>query len=222
VISEDFSDGDFLFEVLLGPLDLGVNGSTVKLDFHDVCLLLSQVKLGELGVSDDSDDLTVLFDSGECLVGVFLALLVSPFGGVLGESLLFRLNPVLVESSLDFIGEVLSPDGGESSEAIGGLSVTDATNNFHCWSFDNGGTFDYVFLDELLALTSLVVSNDMSHAGFVTHEGGKVDWLLGIVLGEMSYSALVMDGSSLGHVTGVTLSGVFKLSVRHGCIFTIK
>ena len=45
--------------------------------------------------------------------------------GVLGEGLLLALIPVLVESALDLIGEMLSPDGGEGTESTGSLDVTD-------------------------------------------------------------------------------------------------
>jgi hypothetical protein len=50
---------------------------------------------------------------------------------VLGEGLLLRLIPVLVESSLEFIGEMLCPDSGKGSEAAGSLNVTDKTDNDH-------------------------------------------------------------------------------------------
>lgn len=39
--------------------------------------------------------------------------------GILGESLLLRSVPVLVESSLHFIAEMLGPHGGERSKTAG-------------------------------------------------------------------------------------------------------
>ena len=44
--------------------------------------------------------------------------------GVLGEGLLLALVPVFVESSLDLIAQVLSPDGGEGSKTARSFNVT--------------------------------------------------------------------------------------------------
>ena len=51
--------------------------------------------------------------------------------GILGEGLLLALVPVLVESALDLIGEMLSPDGSERAESTWGFDVTNKTNNDH-------------------------------------------------------------------------------------------
>ena len=50
-------------------------------------------------------------------------------------------------------------------------------------SLDHGDGFDDFFLVHLGA-RAVEISNNGRHAGFVTHCGGKVDWLFGIVLGE--------------------------------------
>ena len=44
--------------------------------------------------------------------------------GVLGEGLLLALVPVLVESALDLIGEMLSPDSGKRTKSTGGFDIT--------------------------------------------------------------------------------------------------
>ena len=44
--------------------------------------------------------------------------------GVLGEGLLLALVPVLVESALDLIAQMLSPDGGKGSETSGSFDIT--------------------------------------------------------------------------------------------------
>lgn len=51
--------------------------------------------------------------------------------GVLGESLLLRLVPVLVESTLDLVAQVLSPNGGKGSQTTRSFNVTHKTNNDH-------------------------------------------------------------------------------------------
>lgn len=81
--------------------------SSVDLDFHDVGLLLSEVELSDLSVSDNSDDGTVLGDSLDISVeGSISVLLV-----VLSEGLLLGVHPVLVESSQNILSEVLGPNG---------------------------------------------------------------------------------------------------------------
>jgi hypothetical protein len=112
VLLEDRGDIDSLFKVALGELDLVGNGTTVDLNFHQVCLLLLQTGLSDLSVGQDSDDGTVLPDSLE-FSGDGLTVVVGVLLGVLGESLLLGLVPRLVESSLDFVGQVFGPDGGQ-------------------------------------------------------------------------------------------------------------
>lgn len=51
--------------------------------------------------------------------------------GVSGEGLLLRLVPVLVESALNLVAQVLSPDGGERSETTWSLNVANKTNSDH-------------------------------------------------------------------------------------------
>ena len=93
---------------------------------------------------------------------------------------------------------MLGPNGGESSETSWGFDVTNKTDNLHWWALDDGDWFNDIFLDDLLTLSLLVMSGNVGHSSLVAHEGGKVDWLLGIILGERSYSASVMSGPSLG------------------------
>jgi hypothetical protein len=141
VLLEDRGDVDSLFKVVLGELDLVGNGTTVDLDLHKVCLLLLEAGLSELGVGQDSDDGAVLPDSLEFSTDG-LTVAVGVLLGVLGESLLLRLVPVLVESSLELVGQVLGPDGGQRSETSGGLDVTDNTNDDHRRGLDDGDGLD--------------------------------------------------------------------------------
>ncbi len=81
-------------------------------------------------MSKDTDDSAVFLDALEfasnrstLVVGVLL--------GVLGESLLLRSVPVLVESSSQLVAEMFRPDRGERSEAARSFDVTDKTDNDH-------------------------------------------------------------------------------------------
>ena len=59
VFGKDLLDGDLLFEVLTGKVDLIGDGSTVQLDFHDVGLLLTAFQKSLLGVTDHTDNLKI-------------------------------------------------------------------------------------------------------------------------------------------------------------------
>ena len=59
VFSEDLLDGDLLFEVLTGKVDLIGDGSTVQLDFHNMSLLLTAFQKSLLGVTDHTDNLKI-------------------------------------------------------------------------------------------------------------------------------------------------------------------
>ena len=198
---EDLSDGDFTLELLEAPIDLLGDGATVDLDLEEVSLALAEVKLGELGAGEDADDCAVLLYSLEVALDGVLALgilLVSL--RVVSEGLLLRVLPVLVEAALELIREMLSVDGRESAEAAGGLNVTDEADDLKRGALDDGDGLNDVLLEHLLTLTAFVVAGDVGHASLVTEEGGKVDGLLGVILGESSHTAAVVSCSASGQV----------------------
>lgn len=163
-----------------GEVNLVGDGSTVDLDLHQVGLLLLQRSLADLSVCDDTDNRAVLLDSLE-LLGDGLAVGLGVLGSVLGVSLLLGLVPVLVEASLDLVGEVLGPDGGQGSETARSLDVSDNTDNNHRRSLDDGNGLDD-FLLVHLGSNTLEFTNDVGHTSLVAEEGCEVDWLLGIIL----------------------------------------
>lgn len=110
VLAEHLVDSDFLFEVLVGESDFLSNiFSTVDLDFEDIVLLLTEVSHQlHLGVSNDSDRSTVLFDSVE--LGLHSLRVLGVLRLIVGESFSLGVHPVLVESSKSSLVEMLSPD----------------------------------------------------------------------------------------------------------------
>lgn len=130
VLLEDGVDADGLLEEAVAEVDLVGDGATVDLDLHKVGLLLLEGSLADLGVGEDTDDGAVLLDTLE-LAGDGRAAALGVLLGVLGESLLLALVPVLVEATLDFVAQVLGPDGSERSETTGRLNVAHETNNDH-------------------------------------------------------------------------------------------
>jgi len=182
---EDFADANLLFELGVGPVDLLGNGTTVNLDLHDVSLVLAEGELADLSGAKDANNSSVLLDSVEITGEVSLGRLVLVLAvNILGEGLLLGVHPVLVESALDVVVEVLGPDGGEGTESAGGLNVTNKSNDLHGGALNDGDGVDNILLDGLLTLTLLLVLDDVGHASLVADEGGKVNGLRGVISGE--------------------------------------
>jgi hypothetical protein len=196
VLSKDGFHINSLLEEGLGEINLGGDVTTVHLDLHDVGLLLAKLNLLDLGVSDDADAGAVVLDTlklggdvGVAFLGVLL--------GVLGESLALGLEPVLVEATLDFVTQVLSPNGGEGAEASGGFNIANNSNCHHRRGLDDSYGFDCLLLVKVGA-RALYVTKDVSHAGLVAHEGGKVALLSLVIPGERTNATTVVLGALLG------------------------
>jgi hypothetical protein len=216
VVLEDLSDADFLLELVVRPLDLVSDGATVNLDLHNVRLDLAEVELVDLGGAENADGAAVLLDALKVALDGALGLVVLLEAvSVLGEGLLLGVHPVLVEATLDVVVELGGPDGGESAHAAGSLDVADHADDLHGGALNDGASVDDVLLDHLLTFATLEVLDDVGHAGLVAHEGGEVDGLGLVVLGEVTYAATVVTRAALGKVGKGALARVFKLTVRH-------
>ena len=123
VLLEDGANLDRLLKETVRESDLVGDASSVDLDFHQVCLLLLKGSLANLSVGEDANDGAVLLDSLE-FTSDRLAVVLRVLLGVLGESLLLALIPVLVESALNLVAQVLSPNSCERSETTRSLDVT--------------------------------------------------------------------------------------------------
>ena len=123
ILLEDGADLNGLLKEVVGELNLISNATTVDLDLHQVCLLLLKRGLADLGVGENTDNCAVLLDALE-LAGDGRARVLRVLLGVLGEGLLLALVPVLVESTLDLIAKMLSPNGSERSQTTRSLDVT--------------------------------------------------------------------------------------------------
>ncbi len=159
------------------------NCASPYLDLHQVRLLLAQVKLVDLGVSQDTDNLAVLHNALELLLHLLLASLGGQVLGILGEGFLLGGNPVLVEATAHSLAQVLSPHGGQGAETTGSLDVADDADNNHGGSLDDGDSLDDLLLVGLGARTVKVADN-VGHAGLVAQEGSQVGSSGGVVLGE--------------------------------------
>jgi len=146
ILREEIFNGDRLLKQGLSKRNLVGDFSSVDLDLHDVCFLLLQFEEFGLGVTQDSDYSAVLSHLSEVSLDALLAILVSPLLTSAGVRLLLTSVPVLVESALALVTDVLSEDGLERSEPTRGLDVADNTDSDHRRSLDNGDGFHYFLL----------------------------------------------------------------------------
>jgi len=211
ILLQDRVDIDSLLKMGVSKVDLVGNGTTVQLNLHDVSLLLANLDLADLSVDNDTDDGAVLLDALELAenglgtIGVLL--------GVLGEGLLLGAVPVLVEATLELLGQVLGPDGSKGAKTAGSLDVTNNTDNDHGRSLDDGDSLDNLLLVHL-GTGTVQVTNNMGHTGLVTHEGSQVDGLGGIILREgLGLSAVTGSALARQEAQG-TVTWSFELAVR--------
>lgn len=196
-LTEHLGDIDLLLKERSGEVHLGSSITTVDLDLHEVGDLLSELELSDLGVSKDAHNLAVLLDAlnlGLNLLGLFSSLL-----GVLGKSLLLGAVPVLVEAALEVIRQVVSPDGGQGAQAVGGGHISDNADDNHGGSLKNGDSLNSLLLVQLRS-RSLNLSHHMTHTSLVADEGGQVRSGGGIVLGERTNATSVVPGPLLREV----------------------
>jgi len=197
VLGEDGVDGDLLLEVVVAPLDLLGNGTTVDLDLDQVGLLLAEGESLHLSVADGTDGDGVLLEKSQVTVNGLLAILGLVLLGGLGESLLLGREPVLVESAADFVGETGSPDGLDGAWSVWGVDVTGDTDDLEWWGLDDGdGLDDLLLVDGGAGLLGL--ADDVGHTGLETNEGSQMNWLFSIVLGEGFWGTAWADTSLLG------------------------
>ena len=132
VLLEDSVDPDWLLEQAVAEFDLGCGVAAVDLDLHQVGLFLLEGCFTDLCVGKNADNGAVLLDALK-LAGDGGALVLGVLLSILGESLLLRFVPILVESSLQLVRQMLGPDGGERAQTTRGLDVADQTDDHHLY-----------------------------------------------------------------------------------------
>ena len=102
----------------MGSVQFFSHSASIHLNLHEVGLLLVQRKQEHLGEGNDMDDLAVLHAT-EVPFKLLLAIYVLPLLAVLGEGLLLRFMPILIEAPFALIADMLSKDGLMGPEASG-------------------------------------------------------------------------------------------------------
>ena len=112
----------------------------------------------------------------------------------------------------------MGPNGGQSTETVGGLSVTNKTNANHGGGLEDGDSLSDLLLMEL-GTRLLNITEDVGHTGLVTHESSQMAWLGLIILGEGLDLTLEVLGSLSWKETKGTATGMLELTMRHsGCL----
>lgn len=129
ILLEDTTNLNRFLKQATCKINFLVDGATVNLDLHEMRLLLFKRGLADLRMGEDADNSAVFLDTLE-LEGNSFAL-ASVLLGVLGECLLLGLVPILIESALELVAKMLSPDGGQRTEAARGFDVSNNTDSNH-------------------------------------------------------------------------------------------
>ena len=223
VVVEHLVVVDLLLEQTGGEVDLLCDVASVDLDLHHVGLAAVDVlDVAGLSVGDNTNDLAVLLDALNLLLGV-LALALGGVGNVdLGKGLLLGVSPVLVHAALELVAQVVAPNGGEGTKTAGGLDVADDTDNDHGGRLDDGDGLHHLLLVGTRA-GAINLAHDVGHTGLVTHKGGQVRSLLLVIAGKVLDFALAARGALAGRETQRTVTRPFVLAVRHytkkpGCV----
>jgi len=143
ILSKHIANWDGFFKVRDSPVNLFRDISTIQLDLHKVSSLTPLLHNFDLGVSKDTDATAVFLHFLEILLNHFLANFILPLLGSIGEGLLLRLVPVLVETPLALFRQMLCPDSLECTHATWGINVTHNTNTDHGRRFQDGHTLNY-------------------------------------------------------------------------------
>jgi hypothetical protein len=208
VDSEDGSNRHLSLEEALGVVDLSSDIPTVDLDLEQVSLLLAQLEETDLGVSQNTDDMSMLLEAVELSDNIDV-LLVRETRCITIERLLLAAIPVLVESSLDRLVEVLSPDGGQSAKTAGSVDIANKTDDVHRRALHNRDCLHSLTLVKLG--TRLVdLTQDVSHTSLVAHERGQMRLLGRIVARERPNATAVVLGTLAGQEPQRTVTRLNK------------
>lgn len=209
---EDAGYWDWLLQETSSKVNLVSNRSSIDLDLHKMGLLLVEWGLGDLSMGNNTDHVAVLLHLLK--LGLDFLSSIGMLGNILGEGLLLGLVPVLVEATLDLLGQMLSPHGGQSTWSTSGLDVSNDTDDNHWWGLNNGNGLGNLLL---VGLGSWLVdiTGDVSHSGLVSHKGSEM-WLGGsVVAWEGLYLSLAALAALLWHESQRTQTWVLKL---HRCM----
>jgi len=98
------------------------------------------------------------------------------------------------------------------------LGVSHEADDDHGGGLHDGHCLHDFLLVELGA-RAVELANDVSHASLVSHEGGEVGGVLGVVRGERAQLAAHQFGALAGGKAEVAVAGSFEFTVTHVCVW---
>ena len=124
-------------------------------------------------MDNNPDHGAVLLHLCEVLLNFLLTEVIGPLSAGLGKGLLLGLRPVIIESPIGLLADVLGPNSLEGPESPGGVDIPDNTDGNKGRGLDDGHSLHDLLLVHL-GPGSVHLSHDVSHAGLVAKKGGHV------------------------------------------------
>merc|ERR1711953_1666709 len=207
-------DWNFFLKKFTGKLHLIRNGTTIDLDFHNVCLLLAPSQNGLLSMKNSTDNLAILFDLRNFFLNFFLASIIFPLETSLCKGLLLRFGPILVESTFAFNIDMLRPNCFQGSQTTWGFNIANHSDTHHRWSLKNGDSFDNLASTTFTSRT-INFTDNMGHTSFEAQKGRQMAWFLSIILREGLHLTTMALGTFFGIESHGSMARCRKLTMRH-------
>ena len=109
---------------------------------------------------------------------VFFSIMII-LSSMLAEGKALGLVPVLVEDTLQSLGQRLGPDCSKGTKTTWSLNVANKTANNHGWAFKDSNLLAYFLAVDL---STIGFTNNVSASSLVSHECSKMALLLRIIL----------------------------------------
>lgn len=121
--------------------------------------------------------------------------------------------PVLVEATLAFNVDMLSPDGLEGTHTTRSIDITNHTDTDKCWCFNDGDGLND-FTRSTLGSRTIDFTNNVSHTSFIAKESRQMNGLLSIILREgLDFTAMALC-TLLGIESHGSMARSRKLTMR--------
>merc|ERR1712142_311416 len=176
--------------MFLCPINFISNAPTINLQLHNVSFLLFQSNQFLLGVYQDSHNFAILLYFLQISLDALLPIFISPLLRSLGESLPFRLIPVLIESPSAFFAKMLCPHRRKLSKSPRSFNVPNNTDYDKRRCFQDSDSFNNFFL-VIFRTNSVNLAYYMSHTGFKCNKARYVAGLARIIFRKRFYLSML-------------------------------